>query len=234
MQTFQSISFSSSHILWGNHLYYNHESEIHQSYLLSFVHLTSSSLVVAYTVALASGVPLCATLWKLTAFSMLSNSRHFLAIFRPCCNFSLAFHTVVSDMLKWFAGQTPIHFFTDHFSGPGRAVSPVLRVCVSEHLSGSTSYLKSWQSVCGVFLRVSGHSPPHPPDRWLSRCFAQIRFAQLCESSVEFCEWSYAQTKVSNCRLTLTPNQTLIQCLYTIWLDLQTTVRATPTYSIAV
>ena len=93
---------------------------------------------------------------------MLSNSRHFLAIFRPCCNFSLAFHTVVSDMLKWFAGQTPIHFFTDHFSGPGRAVSPVLRVCVSEHLSGSTSYLKSWQSVCGVFLRVSGHSPPTP------------------------------------------------------------------------
>jgi len=37
--------------------------------------------------------------------------------------------------------------------------------------------------------------------RWNSRWFAQIRFAQLCESSVELREWSYAQTKVSNCPL---------------------------------
>jgi len=34
---------------------------------------------------------------------------------------------------------------------------------------------------------------------------------KLCESSVELRKWSYAQTKVSNCHLTLTPKQTLIQ-----------------------
>jgi len=62
-----------------------------------------------------------------------------------------------------------------------------------------------------------------------ARWFAQIRFAQLCESSVllreasvELREWSYAQSKVSNCRLI--PNLTqmyTIQCI--------TRVRATPT-----
>ena len=46
-------------------------------------------------------------------------------------------------------------------------------------------------------------------------------FTQLCESSLELREWSYAQTKVSNC--TLKPN---LNPIYKIWL--QTTVPATP------
>jgi len=56
------------------------------------------------------------------------------------------------------------------------------------------------------------------------RWFAQIRFPQLCESSVELREWSYAQTKVSNCPLK--PN---FNPIHKIWL--KTRVRATPNES---